>query len=31
MNHWLSLLLVFVVGYVVARYFPQPGNAIGLP
>lgn len=29
-HHWLMLVLVFVIGYVVARYFPQPGQALGL-
>ena len=23
--------IVFIVGYVAARYFPQPGAAVGLP
>lgn len=30
-HHWLSLFIVFAVGYVFARYFPQLGNKIGLP
>jgi hypothetical protein len=27
----LGLIAVFVVGYIVARFFPAPGNMIGLP
>lgn len=30
-HHWLLLLLVFVVGYVFARFYPQIGNMAGLP
>ena len=30
-HHWLMLLLAVAVGYAAARYFPGPGNAIGLP
>lgn len=30
-HHWLMLLLVFAIGYVFARYFPQLGNKVGLP
>jgi hypothetical protein len=29
--HWLTLIGLILVGYVIARYFPQPGQAIGLP
>lgn len=29
--HWLTILIVFVLGYVFARYFPQLGNTVGLP
>lgn len=27
----LSLVAILIVGYVLARFFPQPGNLIGLP
>lgn len=27
----LSVVLLIVLGYVLARFFPQPGNMIGLP
>lgn len=30
-HHWLLLLIVFLVGYVFARFFPQLGNMVGLP
>lgn len=30
-HHWLLLLVVFLVGYVFARFFPQLGNKVGLP
>lgn len=27
----LGIVLAALVGYIVARYFPGPGNMIGLP
>lgn len=30
-HHWLLLLIVFIVGYVFARFYPQIGNTVGLP
>lgn len=27
----LTLVLVLIVGYILARFFPQPGNMLGLP
>ena len=30
-HHWLALLLALIAGYVAARYFPQVGQAVGLP
>lgn len=27
----LGLIGVFVLGYIVARFFPQPGALVGLP
>jgi hypothetical protein len=30
-HHWLGAVLIFLVGYVVARFWPQPGQAVGLP
>lgn len=31
MSKWLLIVLALVVGYVVARYYPQIGQAAGLP
>jgi hypothetical protein len=30
-HHWLLLLIVFLVGYVFARFYPQLGAKVGLP
>lgn len=30
-HHWLLLLVVFIVGYVFARLFPQLGDMAHLP
>jgi len=30
-HHWLMLLIVFLVGYVFARFFPQLGDMARLP
>lgn len=30
-QHWLMIVIVFVIAYVFARYYPQLGNAVGLP
>jgi hypothetical protein len=30
-HHYLAIILAFIAGYVLAAYFPQPGQAIGLP
>lgn len=30
-RHYLMLLAVFALGYVVARMWPGPGQAVGLP
>jgi len=30
-THWFLLLIVFVIGYVFARFYPQLGNKVGLP
>ena len=30
-HHWLLIVIVFVVGYVFARYYPSLGQKIGLP
>lgn len=27
----MTLILVLIIGYVLARFFPQPGNMLGLP
>lgn len=27
----LYVVMVFILGYIVARYFPAPANMIGLP
>jgi hypothetical protein len=29
--HFLMLAVALVAGYVAARYFPKPGQAVGLP
>lgn len=29
--HWVTLAIGLLVGYVVARYYPQLGNTVGLP
>lgn len=26
-----SIVLAIIIGYAIARFFPQPGNMIGLP
>lgn len=31
MTRFLLLILVLFVGYALARFFPQPGNMVGLP
>ena len=30
-HHWLGLVLALLAGYAAARFFPQAGNAVGLP
>ena len=30
-THWLWLVVAILVGYVLARYYPQLGHAVGLP
>lgn len=30
-RHYLMLVVVFALGYVVARMWPAPGQAVGLP
>lgn len=30
-HHWIMMLVVFLAGYVFARYFPQLGNMVGVP
>lgn len=27
----LTVVAVLIIGYILARFFPQPGNMIGLP
>lgn len=27
----MAMIVVFLIGYVFARFFPQLGNAVGLP
>lgn len=27
----MTIILVLILGYVLARFFPQPGNMLGLP
>lgn len=30
-HHYLAIILAIVAGYVVARFYPQPGQLVGLP
>ena len=30
-HHWLGMIVVLIAGYALGRYFPQPGQTIGLP
>jgi hypothetical protein len=30
-HHYALIIVAVIAGYVVARYFPQAGNAVGLP
>lgn len=30
-QHWLMLLLALAAGYVIARFYPQLGQTVGLP
>ena len=30
-QHWGLIAVALIAGYVLARYFPQVGNAVGLP
>lgn len=30
-HHYLSILVALIAGYALARFFPQLGNAVGLP
>lgn len=30
-HHYLLIALAIVAGYALARFFPQAGNAVGLP
>jgi hypothetical protein len=29
--HYAAIIVALLVGYVAARFFPQVGNAVGLP
>lgn len=31
MNGWIYLIVILVIGYVIGRMWPTPGQAIGLP
>jgi hypothetical protein len=31
MRNFLFVVVVLIIGYVFARYYPQAGNAVGLP
>ena len=31
MRHWVMLLVVLIVGYLLGRMFPQLGQTVGLP
>jgi len=30
-HHWFTILVALIIGYVLARYFPQVGQKVGLP
>lgn len=30
-HHWGLIAIALIAGYVVARFFPQAGQAVGLP
>ena len=30
-HHWLMLILAIAAGYVLARFYPQLGQKVGLP
>lgn len=30
-HHWLLIVVAVLAGYALARFFPAPGQAIGLP
>lgn len=30
-HHFLTLVIVFLIGYAVARYFPGLGHKVGMP
>ena len=30
-NHYLLIAVALIAGYALARFFPQAGNAVGLP
>jgi len=31
MHHWALIAIALIAGYVAARYWPQVGQAVGLP
>jgi hypothetical protein len=30
-NHWLMLAMILLAGYAIGRFFPKPGQMVGLP
>jgi hypothetical protein len=30
-HHYLTMALLLIAGYVIARYWPAPGQMVGLP
>lgn len=30
-HHYLAIIVALLIGYAVARFYPQPGQMIGLP
>lgn len=30
-HHYVMLIVAVIVGYVIARFFPAPGQMVGLP
>jgi len=31
MNGWITIIVVLIIGYVIGRMWPAPGQMVGLP